>query len=104
MTRYRTLTDSKTLELKTWPGPFRSVASGCKSYEIRKNDRDYRENDCLVLREWDPRYERYTGSAIVCRVTHITYGGSFGLPDGLCVMALGSLSVSIEKSWAGQEP
>lgn len=75
-------------DLKTIPGPFDAVASGAKCYEIRKFDRDYQPRDLLLLREWLPGDDRYTGKTLWRRVTHITYPGAWGLPDGLCVMGI----------------
>lgn len=49
-----------------------------KNFEIRYNDRDYREGDWLVLREWD--VGDYTGWEIVRRITHVYELDSIGLP------------------------
>jgi Domain of unknown function (DUF3850) len=75
-------------ELKTWPVPFQAVLDGKKLYELRKNDRGYRVGDILHLREWDPDTEHYSGRSLRARVTYMTRGGEFGLPNDLCIMGL----------------
>ena len=50
-------------ELKTWPKYFAAVRSGQKRFEIRRNDRDFKVGDILVLREFDPEDDAYTGQA-----------------------------------------
>ncbi|WP_331384989.1 DUF3850 domain-containing protein [Bacillus badius] len=42
-------------ELKIYPQYFKAVVSGKKSFEIRKNDRDFKVGDTLLLHEFDPR-------------------------------------------------
>lgn len=49
-----------THELKCWPKFFEAIRDGSKTFEIRKDDRDYRVGDMLVLREWNPLTEAYT--------------------------------------------
>lgn len=41
-------------KLKCWPEFFIVVQSGRKNFEIRKNDRDYKVGDELILSEWAP--------------------------------------------------
>ena len=50
----------KVHELKCWPEFFNAIIEGRKTFEIRKNDRDYQPGDCLVLKEWQPNV---TGTA-----------------------------------------
>ena len=78
----------KLHELKTWPVAFEAVERGSKHHEIRKNDRYFIKGDLLQLREWDPTTEKYTGRERTVRVSHISYGGSWDLPDDLCVMSI----------------
>lgn len=58
-------------ELKCWPAEFAAVRSGDKPFELRRHDREFRVGDTLLLREWDPRTETYSGSAVLRRVTWV---------------------------------
>lgn len=40
-------------DLKCWPEFFQDVKDGTKTFELRKNDRNYQVRDILHLREWD---------------------------------------------------
>jgi len=67
-------------ELKSWPEFFMWVLSGDKKAELRYNDRDYQVGDVLVLREWEPKTESYSGRQCRRRVSHVMYGaGSVGV-------------------------
>lgn len=74
--------------LKTWPDYFNAVLSGEKTFEIRKNDRDYKVGDELRLEEYIPDDLQYTGRVIAVTVTYILHGGNFGIEDGYCVMSI----------------
>jgi len=41
-------------DLKAWPEFFDALASRRKTFEVRKNDRDYQLGDVLLLREYAP--------------------------------------------------
>lgn len=48
--------------LKCWPQFFGQVATGRKTFEVRHaGDRAFEEGDVLVLREWNPETEEYSG-------------------------------------------
>jgi hypothetical protein len=79
-------------DLKCWPNAFRAIVDGRKCFEIRKNDRDFRPGDRLVLNEWDPGTGQYISEPIEVDVTYMVFGGQWGLPDNLCVMSLGPVS------------
>lgn len=73
--------------LKILPRWFKDVAWQKKTFEIRKNDRDYNVGDTLILKEWDNG--KYTGREIRRTVSYIYYGdGNYGLSDGYVVMAI----------------
>lgn len=73
--------------LKILPPYFKAVAQQKKTFEARKNDRDYKVGDVLILEEWAPG-TGYTGQMCARFVTYILYGGEFGIDKGYCVMAL----------------
>lgn len=77
-----------THELKTWPSYFNSVMNGIKPFEVRKADRDFKIGDVLLLKEWNPTTERYTGAVCTRQVCYILKGGQFGIESGYVVMGL----------------
>jgi len=75
-------------DLKTWTCFFQDVLDDRKTFEVRENDRDFGCGDILVLREFLPKDETYTGRVIIAKVTYILDGGSFGIEKGFCVMGI----------------
>jgi hypothetical protein len=80
----------KTHELKSWPEFFDPVFKGEKTFELRRNDRDYRPGDLLILREWEPREGgKYSGRAFHALVTYVLTGAGIGCVEPLKGLALG---------------
>jgi hypothetical protein len=90
-----------THELKSWPEYFQATKSGVKTFDIRKNDRDYKVGDILILKEWKPSgYSdvspneitgEYTGEELEVEVTYIfkqPSGANFGLIGDTVVMSV----------------
>ena len=78
-------------ELKTWVEYFELVENGTKSFELRKNDRNFLPGHDLLLREYDKNTEEYTGRTLKRKITYVLKGpGSefFGLKKGYCIMSL----------------
>lgn len=75
-------------ELKTWPEYFQAVWDGIKPFDLRKNDRDYKIGDLLLLKEWSPQTESYTGRHIGCTISYVLLGGVFGLPTDMCILGI----------------
>ena len=74
--------------LKTWPVYFERVDSGDKTFEVRKNDRDFQTGDEVLLKEYDPVKQEYTFRQILFTISYILYGGDFGIENGYCVLGL----------------
>lgn len=79
---------NKIHKLKTWPEYFAQIVTGKKTFDTRKNDRDFKTGDILNLREWDNKIEQYTGREFNVKVTHIIPGGTFGMAKGHCFMSI----------------
>lgn len=77
----------KVHELKIWPPYFDAVMSDRKTCELRKNDRGFHVGDTLLLREWDPKVQGYTGAQQLVVITHITQE-VYGLMEGYCVLSI----------------
>lgn len=92
--------------LKCWPSAYEAIADGRKTFEWRKDDRDFSVGDTLVLRKWDPKpmidspepwgfvhAQGPYGDFIEQRVTVTdVLRGMFGIPGGYCVMAIARLA------------
>ena len=61
--------------LKIRPKYFDAVRSGEKTFELRRNDRDFRVGDYLALNEWDG--ESYTGRTELVKVTYMLNPNNF---------------------------
>lgn len=75
-------------DVKIWPDFYARAETGDKTFELRKNDRDYRVGDIVRLHEWKPEDQEYTGRVLVRRITYITHGGRFGLQEGYVCFSL----------------
>ena len=97
------MTSSRRHELKTHPSVFDAVKDGRKTWEFRRNDRDFQVGDTLILEFYDPAPNDFISSRshgylyeekgpgrihIDARVTYILHGGQFGVPVGFCVMSI----------------
>lgn len=56
---------------KIWPEYFDNVASGKKKFELRLSDFEVKEVDTLLLEEWDPKTQKYTGRKVEKKVTYV---------------------------------
>ena len=75
-------------ELKTWNEYFDEVFMGHKTFEVRKADRPFAKGDTLILKEWNPKTEQYTGREMARGVSYVLEGGQFGVGKGFVVMAI----------------
>jgi len=78
---------SDTHELKILPQYFQAVWDGNKNFELRKNDRDYKVGDYLVLREYSGA--GYTGSFLKVVITYILKDcPEYGLNKDYCILGI----------------
>ena len=83
-----TVKDDRRQKLKLAKMFFEDVRLGRKSFELRKNDRDYQIGDILELREMDNGEP--TGRVIEKEITYILEGFA-GLKEGYCILALADI-------------
>lgn len=81
---------------------FLDVQSGAKPFEIRKNDRDYKVGDRLLLFEI-AEDDTETGQSVAVKVTYILHGPAYGLIEGYCIMGI-KLSKRQGRSNTGNRP
>ena len=82
-------------ELKTDTDVFRAVRDGVKTYELRKNDRNFAVGDMLLLRETEHTGAEmaagaplaYTGRSTARRISHILIGPIYGLAEGWAILS-----------------
>ena len=84
------LIEQAIIHLKTDIKFFDSIWNGKKNFEVRKSDRDYQIGSILVLKEYKPKYDTYTGRVVAAKVTYILSDESFpeALSPGYIVMGL----------------
>lgn len=75
-------------ELKIWPKEFHAVRDNVKTAEFRWDDRGFAVGDTLLLCEWNPKTEKYTGNQENVLVTHIVRDKKFGIPSGYVMMSI----------------
>lgn len=59
-------------ELRCHSKYFQAAWVGDKTFEIRLNDRDFNERDEVVLEEFDPETDTYTGREIEGIIRYLT--------------------------------
>ncbi|APY09878.1 hypothetical protein BWZ22_00855 [Seonamhaeicola sp. S2-3] len=75
-------------EIKITPNYFEAVKKGIKPWEIRKNDRNYKVGDNIILKEYDLKLKKYTGRRISGWIEYILEGGKYGLSQGFVIMTI----------------
>lgn len=85
-------------DLKIWPFSFAAILDGRKRFEIRKNDRDFKQGDTLHLHEFVPRTRKYTGRHITASVTYLLNADDavdFGLLETHVIMSIDVLGSTV---------
>jgi hypothetical protein len=59
-------------DVRSWSHLFQEMQAGRKKHDLRKNDRDYKVGDLLMLHEYDNINGRYTGRKLALNITYIT--------------------------------
>lgn len=85
--------------LKTHQNTYLETELGKKSFEIRKNDRDFRGGDYLCLQETREINGTYTENEMLVTVRYVLAGDlaeRYGLKDGYCAMSIIKLNSEVQ--------
>lgn len=74
--------------LKALPEPFDAVWRGWKTHEFRRDDRGFQVGDRIRLREYFLDADRYSNREVRARVTYVSHGPQWGIPEGYVAMSL----------------
>lgn len=91
--------NTKVHKLKTWPLFFQDILYGVKTFELRKDNRDFKTGDILFLMEFDPSKDEgsFTGRYLSRLIVYKLSAGIFiGIEKGYCILGLGVLPQHIE--------
>ncbi|WP_454151496.1 DUF3850 domain-containing protein [Microbacterium lacticum] len=81
-------------ELKSWPEFFGPLSAGVRTHELRRNDRDYQIGDQLLLKEYLPDAESFTGAELLLEITSLTSSqipcavSAEGLHQDFCILSV----------------
>jgi hypothetical protein len=86
-------------KLKTIGHYFDAMVAGDKTFEVRRNDREFQKGDVLELIRLEgdgPQYSRPPGEPYGTvrakfQITYLLQGGQFGIAPGYCVLGLASI-------------
>lgn len=63
-----------------------AVLAGRKKFELRRDDRFFREGDSVILEEWNAPEEKYTGRWQQVEISYVLRGcPEYGLMPGFCI-------------------
>lgn len=85
--------EKKVHDVKLGTTFFDDVKTGRKTFELRKNDRGYKEGDTIVMHEY--KDGTTTGRAIEKKIVYMLEGFA-GLEDGYCILGLGEVKAGEE--------
>ncbi len=80
--------DTRTHHVKCWPRFYKAIDNGTKPFEVRFDDRNYRVGDILIIQEYDPESNYFSGNEVSREITYKVNGRAFGIQEGFCVLGL----------------
>lgn len=83
--------ENTTHYLKTWEEYFVLVKLGIKNFELRLNDRNFKNGDTLVLQEFNPETLEFTGESLWKNIDYVMEGGKFGLEKGYVILSISDI-------------
>ena len=95
----------KIHKLKTIQPYFNDVQNGIKSFEIRKDDRNFQVGDRLDLFEGDEQVDdidkRVNKNHLHRFIVYKLDGGKYGLEEGYCILGISTIQIKKRKILIG---
>lgn len=82
-------------ELKTEPEYFEAALRGEKTFEVRKDDRNFQTGDYLALNEHSREEETYTGRSLLVEVVYVLKDPEY-CKEGYATMSIRRCRVETE--------
>lgn len=79
-------------KLKILPEYYEAVRTSVKTFEVRKNDRDFKVGDTLILREYDVEQQEFTGRDVRRKISYILDNQSY-LREGYVILAFDMINI-----------
>lgn len=85
-------------ELKCWPELFQAIVEDKKTHDLRHSDRNFKVGDVMLLKEYDPLLNIYSGRQANVEITYITSAYSpcalstDALKSEYCILSIKRLS------------
>ena len=90
--------EKKVHDVKLGATFFDDVKTGRKTFELRKNDRGYKEGDTIVLHEY--KDGATTGRTITKKIVYMLEDFT-GIEDGYCILGLGEVEETLREAATG---
>lgn len=97
MQQFPSQQEKKVHDVKLGTTFFDDVKTGRKTFELRKNDRGYKEGDTIVLHEY--KDGTTTGRTITKKIVYMLEDFT-GLEDGYCILGLGDAAETFQEAAA----
>jgi len=87
----------KIHELKCWQVYYEALENGSKTFEYRKNDRNFQVGDMLSITLFDPAKNTLFKNHILYFIITYILQGVMNLPNGYCILGIKSSQIQIKK-------
>lgn len=81
--------------VKILPQYFKDLVTGKKTFEVRKNDRNYKVGDFIALNEYNPK-KGYSGKFVMFKITYVLDNPEY-CKTGYVILGLSEYSVAEDK-------
>lgn len=90
------MTTQSIHKLKTWPIMYQAMLDGSKPFDVRRDDRGFKEGDIADMREFEYNKQIYTGRAAEYLITYVLRGKDhphLGVGLDFCVLGITPLDL-----------